>query len=72
MRQPMNGVVMRQRQPGAPQHQIAYRNSCYIEHGPKHVTQVMVTSPVSQGSPLVKRPLSTAAANAIFRRYSFR
>lgn len=70
MRQPMNGVVMRQRHPGGSQlqQQGVYRNSCYIEHGPRHVTQVTVTSPVSEGSPLIRRPLSTAAANAIFRR----
>lgn len=73
-RRAVGGVVMRQKPPQQQQQlqqqqsqQPAYRNSCYIEHGPKHVTQVTVTAS-PQESPNVKRPLSTAAANVLFRR----
>ena len=63
------GVVMRQRPPQQQQQQQqqVHRNSCYIEQTPKHVTQVTVTSSPHE-SPHVKRPLSTAAANVLFRR----
>ena len=62
-----------QQQQQQQQLQQHYRNSCYIEHqpqgspAPKHVTQVTVSASPHE-SPHVKRPLSTAAANVIFRR----
>ena len=68
-----NGVVMRQRPPQQQQQQQHYRSSLYIDQQQQHqqqqqhVTQVTVTSSPHE-SPHVKRPLSTTAANVLFRR----